>query len=462
MFESMALSELLGTAVRAQRTERSGIAQQLIAIGTYAIQRMDEEADKHDFWCVDDLDVVAAEVAAELGISRARALTKMNYGKTLVDRLPQLAQVFVAGDLDFRVFAIIDYRTGLITDPDILGTIDTELADRAPGWNHLSDKKIAELLDWLVITHDPDAVRVARSADEDRHLEMDTPRNGVTEIWGSLRASDAAALTRRLDQLAATVCPNDPRTKRQRRADATGALSEYQTAMPCMCGLPDCPATKNAAPISPIVIHVLAEPATLDATSDTPGYACELGPIPADAVREMATHAKIRPLPHPAASPAEPHYRPSAALAEFIRCRDLTCRFPGCDCPAEYADIDHTVPYPAGPTHASNLKILCRFHHLMKTFYSTWNDQQLPDGTVIWTSPTGRTYTTTPHGALFFPQLATPTGELTLPKTLRSDTPGRGLAMPTRRRTRAQEKAYRIETERRSNRTRYAADPPPF
>ncbi|WP_019972579.1 hypothetical protein [Mycobacterium sp. 141] len=98
----------------------------------------------------------------------------------------------------------------------------------------------------------------------------------------------------------------------------------------------------------------------------------------------------------------------------------------------------------------------------MKTFYSTWNDQQLPDGTVIWTSPTGRTYTTTPRGALFFPQLATPTGELTLPKTPRLDIPARGLAMPTRRRTRAQEKAYRIETERRSNRTRYAADPPPF
>ena len=44
-----------------------------------------------------------------------------------------------------------------------------------------------------------------------------------------------------------------------------------------------------------------------------------------------------------------------------MRCRDLTCRWPGCDKPAPYGcDLDHTVPYPIGPTHASNIKCLCR------------------------------------------------------------------------------------------------------
>jgi hypothetical protein len=40
--------------------------------------------------------------------------------------------------------------------------------------------------------------------------------------------------------------------------------------------------------------------------------------------------------------------------------------------------------------------------------------------------------------------------------------PNRGLAMPTRKRTRAQERAYRVQRERALNRARYAADPPPF
>ncbi|MGD1240212.1 hypothetical protein [Mycobacterium seoulense] len=70
--------------------------------------------------------------------------------------------------------------------------------------------------------------------------------------------------------------------------------------------------------------------------------------------------AKVRPVRHPADAKPEPGYRPSAELERFIRCRDMTCRFPGCDRPAEFADIDHTVPYPLGPTHASNLKCLCR------------------------------------------------------------------------------------------------------
>jgi hypothetical protein len=127
-------------------------------------------------------------------------------------------------------------------------------------------------------------------------------------------------------------------------------------------------------------------------------------------------------------------------------------------------DIDHTVPYPHGPTHASSNKCYCRIHHLFKTFHAGpagWTEIQLPDGTIVWTSPNGRTYTTTPTGAQFFSQLGVPTGTLELPN---SPPPGsnRELAMPLRRRTRAQDRAYRVEYERGLNRARYAADPPPF
>ena len=77
---------------------------------------------------------------------------------------------------------------------------------------------------------------------------------------------------------------------------------------------------------------------------------------------------------------------PSRKLADFVRCRDLTCRFPGCDEPAYRCDLDHTIAYPVGPTCASNLGCLCRKHHLLKTFWC-WLARQLPDGTIIWTSP---------------------------------------------------------------------------
>jgi hypothetical protein len=86
-------------------------------------------------------------------------------------------------------------------------------------------------------------------------------------------------------------------------------------------------------------------------------------------VREMAKSASLRPVAVPKDLVAEPQYRPSAALARFIRCRDLSCRWPGCDQPAVGCDIDHTVPYPLGPTHPSNNKPYCRIHRRLKTFW---------------------------------------------------------------------------------------------
>jgi hypothetical protein len=101
-------------------------------------------------------------------------------------------------------------------------------------------------------------------------------------------------------------------------------------------------------------------------------------------LREVVGTAKLKPVVMPSGNP-ESGYRPSAALAEFVRLRDLTCRFPGCDKPAEVCDIDHTIPYPLGPTDPSNLKC-----PPSPTFWATngWRDEQLPDGIVIWASPT--------------------------------------------------------------------------
>ena len=106
---------------------------------------------------------------------------------------------------------------------------------------------------------------------------------------------------------------------------------------------------------------------------------------------KLANTATIRPLIHPGDAPPEPRYTPSRQLADFVRCRDLTCRFPGCDEPAYRCDLDHTIAYPVGPTCASNLGCLCRKHHLLKTFWG-WLNRQLPDGTIIWTAPSGQTY----------------------------------------------------------------------
>jgi hypothetical protein len=206
-----------------------------------------------------------------------------------------------------------------------------------------------------------------------------------------------------------------------------------------------------------VVIHVIAEPAALDGRSRVPASEVRAdGLIGPELVAELAAAAKLVPLVHPLDTAPEPGYVPSKALADFVRCRDLTCRWPGCEHPAFDCDIDHTVPHAAGgPTHASNLKCYCRTHHLVKTFWG-WRDQQLPDGTIILDSPSGKTYVTTPGSALLFPSLCRPTGDLPTPKPTapqghRSERGERTAMMPRRRRTRAQDRAHRISTERQQN-----------
>lgn len=468
MFDTLSEPDPLAEMAAAQRAERAAAGRRLFAAGRLCQLRMSGvAADQRLNWCIDNWEAVAAEVGAELGISRGRASTQMDHGLALLERLPQLGAALAAGDVDVRVVAVAIFRTGLITDPDALAAIDAALSRCAPRWNAHSPKKIAEYIDWRVRELDPAAERVARQSDLDRHIEIGAGSDGLATLWGSVHAPDAAALDRRLDQLAATVCPGDSRTKAQRRADALGALAAGATAITCDCGAPDCPAADSAAEPGQIVIHLLAESDTVNGQGNTPGYLPGYGAIPADAVRALAARATLRPLARPEQLRTEPGYRPSQALAEFVRCRDLTCRFPGCDVPAEFCDIDHCVPWDRGGlTHPSNLTLLCRAHHLLKTFWvgeNGWRETQFPDGTITWIAPSGRRYTTTPGGAIFFPQFAVPTENLgpTLPDA-NSTSPERGAMMPTRRRTRAEERAARIAWERGLNEARWAADPPPF
>jgi hypothetical protein len=179
------------------------------------------------------------------------------------------------------------------------------------------------------------------------------------------------------------------------------------------------------------------------------------GPILAGAlIRRIALQALVKRIFHPGDAPPEPRYTPSSKLADFVRCRDLTCRFPGCDVPATGCDIDHTIAHPLGPTCASNLKCLCRFHHLLKTFWNGatgWRDRQLPDGTVIWTAPDGQTHTTRPGSHLLFPTLCTPTAPVHVTTPAGHTIPNTGLTMPRREITRTQARRRRINDERRLN-----------
>jgi hypothetical protein len=91
-----------------------------------------------------------------------------------------------------------------------------------------------------------------------------------------------------------------------------------------------------------------------------------------------------------------PGYVPSDRMARFVRARDRRCRFPGCRARAIVCDLDHTIPWPGGPTSAANLCSLCRHHHRLRHQAPGWAVRTLPDGGLEWTTPGGHTVTTYP------------------------------------------------------------------
>ncbi|MGD1256287.1 DUF222 domain-containing protein [Mycobacterium seoulense] len=494
-------AELAAAIAEWARVEAVAAARRLAAIAELVHRRADGPTSAAH-WSCDNWDAMAAEVAAAQNISHAMASGQMYLAAALRSRLPRVGALFAEGMISARLAATIVWHTDLVKDPDTLQLVDTTLAEDARRFGPLSATKTAQAIDAVVDQYDPGALRRTRAAARSRDVVIDRSddESGTASMWGRLYAHDAAVLDRRLLQMAHEVCDDDPRTVAQRRADALGALAAGADRLACGCGNAGCLAgAEKDGRAASVVIHVVADASALDADpdphmsgerpsrpiTDQTTLAEALAPdpepdvpdrrppalipgggvvLPAQLAELIHGGAKVRPVRHPADAKPEPGYRPSAELERFIRCRDMTCRFPGCDRPAEFADIDHTVPYPLGPTHASNLKCLCRKHHLVKTFWTGWRDEQLPDGTVVWTSPSGRTYTTRPGSRLLFPALCVPTGELPTVSTDYGSLGDRGGMMPKRRRTRQQDRARRIDAERALNAARIAErnQPPPF
>ena len=490
---------MVAAIVDSARAENIACARRLAAIAELYERRQIpvEDGKGRELWRMDPWEAVAAEVAAAQGITTAAAGVLLHNAICLHERLPKVAALFATGAISYRTVQMIVARTLLALEPSVLAAIDAELASTLTTWGPLSYAKTEQAIDALVIHHDPAARRRTETAMRSRYVQF-SHRRGITSIFGDLYSTDATLLDRRLTALAHTVCDNDPRTIDQRRADALGALAAGHTALACACGLPDCPAESPST--TSVVVHVVAEADALNAADTAnlngerpedggPEIVCDPerfaeiireantpraapqhsaapiaggvvlgGPVvPTALLADLAARGavELRPLVHPGQSPPKSRYRPSLALADFVRCRDLTCRFPNCDRPGDLCDIDHTIPYEAGgPTHASNLKCMCRKHHLLKTFWSGvngWRDKQLPDGTVKWTSPSGHTYRTVPGSKLLVPALCVPTATLDLPTSRPTEHGDRGAMMPRRKRTRAADRHQRIMAERNAN-----------
>lgn len=450
--EPARLAELITSA---HRLESVLVARRLAAIAALLRRRggVDPEIEPHPH-AITGYEQTCAEVSALMNLAPAAASYQVHYAAVLDTRLPKVGALLARGRLDWRTVQLIITRTDLV-DEALIADLDEQLAARAGGWHSWSRRRIINAVDAAVLEIDVDAARQRRKqADDDRYIWISPDRDGMAEIRGKLNAAQGTAFDQRLTQLANAVCAEDPRNIEQRRVDALTALSEGRP-LSCACSRADCPVRKADAPPAEaqtrVILNVIAAADTITGHSERPGYLDGFGVIDAEQVRELAADATQRIIDGTQDAAAALRYHPSPALARAIRCRDLTCRFPGCHRTASICDLDHTTPFDhtdptaGGPTVASNLKCLCRFHHRVKTF-GGWRDRQLADGTVIWTSPSGQVFRTAPGSVEMIPEL-TDALSTTAQRPLRKHC-----------RSRASQRAAQVARNRRNNRLRSSAN----
>ncbi|SFN45517.1 HNH endonuclease signature motif containing protein, partial [Mycetocola miduiensis] len=380
--------------------------------------------------------------------------------EALIHRLPATMTALRAGEITYKHAKVLVDQTATLS-PEAALLLEEQAV---PFGRSLTVSKFRAKTRLLREHLDPDSVaaRVAKSA-QDRRLDFQPADDGMAWLSLYTTAPEATSIyTAVRDHALAVQTPADPRTLTQLSADVfTDAVSA------ALCGeLPansagsasDSSASDSSASDSSAIDDATgSEPLDADATqarrsrsglgsgsgfgsgaafrrirptvtvtipamtllgrSEEPGTLEGYGPIDADTARELAGQSNVwyRMLTDPTSGVPvaldRTKYKPTKKMKQYLRCRDGTCRFPGCNRTARHCDLDHTNDHAhGGPTECDNLAHLCRKHHRLK-HQTTWQVQQRGNGVLEWTSPGGRTYTTQPETFATPPtQVPPPTG----------------------------------------------------
>ncbi|GAA3232834.1 HNH endonuclease signature motif containing protein [Pseudonocardia petroleophila] len=361
------------------------------------------------------------EIALALSISRSTAGARLAQARRLTETLTATLAAHEAGEIDgSKVRAICDATHPLFEDAAV------RVQDRVlPAAARQSRAQLVAALRRAVIAIDPEGAneRHAR-ARRDRRVVVGAEDEGMASLWALLAAPDALAAHQWLTRLARGLGTDDPRGMDARRADLLVGLLTGRVAVaepdldvdPSAGADGDGPREGEVAPVpaggagpalrvAPVnpgkpLVHVVVPFSTLTGAEHQPCELAGYGPIPADLARRIAADAVWKrlvtdPLSGALLDHGRTTYRPPAALTDFVRARDVHCRSPLCRRRALDSELDHTVPFPHGPTAEHNLTHGCTLHHHEK-HSPGWTVVQHPDGTLEWTTPTGHTYVSEP------------------------------------------------------------------
>jgi len=373
--------------------------------------------------------LAADELAAELGQAPRTMSSRLAAAWEIAHQLPAGLAELTAGLLDHTRLFALHQLTATLTAEDRASIETSMLAGgrlaSPPRWRRKIHRVIAKL--------DPDAAaRRRKQAKASRCLGIQPLDDGMAQITATLPAEDARAIYDRIDHIARHLAPALGPSRGGTRSHTNGPEGAGRHGVPrddVGRGNPEpsgaSPGNAESSGIGPrdtrtidarradvftalllgnrreyvtVELQVIAPVGTLAGLDDNPAELIGYGPIPAGVGRALAADARWRRvLTDPAAGTVLDlgHRRvPTPALARLVRHQQTRCVFVGCGMPASRTDLDHTLAHAdGGSTALDNLGLLCRRHHGAK-HRGGWQLTQPQPGVFLWTSPTGRIYTT--------------------------------------------------------------------
>lgn len=343
--------------------------------------------------------VLTEEIGTALRIPAATAQALVEASKALTHTLPGTMNALSTGAISYRhAETIVDEAWSLPASDDASEDASTvEAFEEAvlPFAGRLTVSKFRAKARKLRERTHPQSIEARRvKAAGDRSITFTPARDGMAWLSLYLEAPKALAIHNWVTETAISLQgPEENRTLTQLRADVAAdfLLETGQTAQGDQNG--------RIRPTVMVTVPVL----TLLGRSEEPACLDGYGPIDAATARELAGQAPsfTRLLTHPETgavlSIGKQQYSVPKDMRRWLRVRDGTCRFPGCNRNAKHSDIDHTTAWAEdGQTRTDNLAHLCPKHHKLK-HESGWSVSQVDDGVLVWVSPSGHRYSTEPE-----------------------------------------------------------------
>jgi hypothetical protein len=335
------------------------------------------------------------EVAAALSLGGRSGENRLGLATTLAGAFPATLAALTAGAIDLgRAMSLVGEAGGC--DDEHRALVEASVL---AGGRRGTPSRFSQAARRAVLRIDPESARRKAECSRNEVYVATGPSSGDTSFLdGQLPAEDAMAIRLVLDAAATALSgAGETRTRDQLRVAALVA--------PFWAALASGVLDSVGGPIHLAVGHGQVPSIDLD-IPDVAGEAAELrgyGPVTPGTARAVAARAQVGRWPvvriqgrarlgrDVAGERAERTYGPSARLERYVIDRDQHCRFPGCTARPALCDIDHTVAWPAGPTSATNLGLLCRRHHRVKQEAGFRLTQSTP-GVFEWRFPTGHQY----------------------------------------------------------------------